>query len=56
MRMRRIENIRKVKLNGKNVKTFDLYEYNQDQKAYVFAGQHSAPAKTANKDLGDYTD
>lgn len=56
MRKRRIENIRKVKLNGKNVKTFDLYEYNTEQKAYVFAGRYSAPAKTANKDLGDYTD
>jgi hypothetical protein len=56
MSKRRIENIRTVKLNGKNVKVFDLYEYNADQKAYVFAGQYSAPAKTANKDLGDYTD
>ena len=56
MRLRRIENIRKVKLNGKNVKTFDLYEYNQDQKAYVFAGQHSAPAKTPKRNLSDYID
>jgi len=54
--LRRIENIQKVKLNGKYVKTFDLYEYCADIKAYVFAGKYSVPVKTANKNLGDYTD
>ena len=47
----RVENIKVVKLNRKNVKIFDLYEYDSDQRTYVFAGKHIVPAKTPNKEL-----
>jgi len=46
----RIENVKVVKLNRKNVKIFDLYEYDADQRTYVFAGKHIVPAKTPNKE------
>jgi len=36
---------------GTKVKTFQAYEYKADQKAFVFVGGFTAPAKTANKDL-----
>jgi hypothetical protein len=47
----RIENVKVVKLNRKNVKIFDLYEYDADQRTYVFAGKHIVPAKTPNREL-----
>ena len=50
----RIENVKVVKLNRKNVKIFDLYEYDSDQRTYVFAGKHIVPAKTANRELEEY--
>jgi hypothetical protein len=50
----RIENIQKVKLNGRNVKLFKVFEYCEEQNAYVFIGQFEAPAKTANKNLHNY--
>ena len=45
----RIENIRRVTLNGRAVKLFKAYRLQGD--AYVFAGQFSAPVRTANKNL-----
>lgn len=45
----RIEDIRRVNLNGRAVKLFKAYRPQGD--AYVFAGQFSAPARTANKNL-----
>lgn len=45
----RIEDIRRVTLNGRDVKLFKVYRL-QDN-AYIFAGQFSAPARTANKNL-----
>jgi hypothetical protein len=45
----KIENIRRVTINGRAVKVFNAYRL-QDG-AYVFAGQFSAPARTANKNL-----
>ena len=50
----RIENVKVIKLNRKNVKIFDLYEYDSDQRTYVFAGKHIVPAKTANRELEEY--
>jgi len=47
----RIENIQQAVVGGKNVKLFNAYEYNAEQKAYVHIGQFDAPAKTPNKDL-----
>ena len=51
MKLIRIKNVEVVKLNRKNVKIFDLYEYDADQRTYVFAGKHIVPAKTANREL-----
>ena len=50
----RIENVKVIKLNRKNVKIFDLYEYDADQRTYVFAGKHIVPAKTPNRELEEY--
>lgn len=45
----RIESIRRATLNGRNVKTFKAYSKSGD--SFVFCGQFSAPARTANRDL-----
>jgi hypothetical protein len=45
----KITDIRRATLNGRAVKVFNAYRL-QDG-AYVFAGQFSAPARTANKNL-----
>jgi len=45
----RIESIRKVTLNGTARKAFKAYQKQND--AFVFVGEFSAPAKTANRDL-----
>ena len=50
----RIENVKVVKLNRKDHKIFDLYEYDADQRTYVFDGKHIVPAKTANKKLKEH--
>lgn len=50
----RIESVQKVTLNGRNVKLFKAYKKEGD--AYVFCGQYSAPAKTANKNLTQFID
>ena len=50
----RIKNIKVIKLNRKDHKIFDLYEYDADQRTYVFAGKHIVPAKTPNKELEEY--
>jgi len=47
----RIEDIRKVTLNGKNVIIFKAYEKDKTSSVYVFCGEFSAPAQTANKNL-----
>ena len=52
----RIEEVRKVVLNGKQVKLFKAYRLNEKGDAYVFAGEHAAPAKTANKNLAQFID
>jgi hypothetical protein len=50
----RIMDIEKCTLNGRNVKMFKYYERKGD--VYVFSGQFSAPAKTANKNLINFVD
>ena len=50
----RIENIQKATLNGRKVKLFKAFEYDDNAKAYIFIGQFKAPQTTANKDLQDY--
>jgi hypothetical protein len=45
-------NIRKGMYNGSKVKFFELWEHAGD--AWVFAGHHTAPVRTANKRLVDY--
>jgi len=50
----RIENVKVIKLNRKDHKIFDLYEYDADQRTYVFAGKHIVPAKTPNRELEEY--
>jgi len=45
----RIERIRKINFNGKNVKAFDAYT--KQGNAFVYCGAYTAPARTANKSL-----
>ena len=45
----RIQNVRNVTLNGKNVKAFDAFVKEGD--AYVYQGAYTAPSKTAAKNL-----
>lgn len=45
----RIENVRTITFNGKNVKAFDVYAKQGD--SFVFQGAYTAPAKTAIKNL-----
>lgn len=44
-----ITDIRRARLNGRNVKIFKAYLL--DGFAYVFVGEFSAPVRTANRDL-----
>lgn len=50
----RIEDIQEAKLNGKNVKLFKAYQYDNERSAYVFVGQFQAPGRTPNYLLLDY--
>ncbi len=45
----RIEEIRKATVGSRAVKMFKAYELRGN--VFVFCGQFSAPARTANKDL-----
>jgi hypothetical protein len=54
MEQYRIEGIQKAVVNGRGVKLFSAYEYDENKRAYVYCGQFSAPAKTANKNLKNY--
>lgn len=45
----RIEDIRLATVNGRAVKVFKAYR--KDGEAFVFCGEFTAPAKTANKNL-----
>ena len=45
----RIEDIRKATVNGVAVKIFKAFK--KEGSAFVFAGQFSAPQRTANKNL-----
>ena len=50
----RIENIQKVILNGRDVKLFSAFKYDEKSGAYIFIGQFEAPASAANKNLKNY--
>ena len=50
----KIESIQRVRLTGKEVKLFKVY--NLVDGTWVFAGQYSAPAKTANKNLINFVE
>jgi hypothetical protein len=52
MKTYRIENIQKIRLNGKNVKVFKAYK--KSANAYVFIGQFIANAQTSNKNLVNF--
>ena len=45
----RIERVRKLTFNGKNVKAFDAFI--KRGEAFVFMGAYTAPVRTANKNL-----
>ena len=50
----RIEAFKTVTLNGKRMKAFNAFVRQADEfgrDAFVFAGAHTAPAKTADEDL-----
>jgi len=47
--MLKISGIKKAKLNGRNVKRFIVRKLVDD--SWVFVGEFSAPAKTADKDM-----
>lgn len=48
----RIESIRSATVNGRKVKIFKAFRLDGD--AYVFCGEFSAPARTANKNLHEF--
>lgn len=50
----RIADIQKITLNGHKVKLFKAFQYNPKSHAYIFIGNHEAPASTPNKKLPDY--
>jgi len=50
----RIENIQLIRLNGKLLKIFTVYEYNPEQNGYVHIGQYTAPKNTKDEDLINY--
>lgn len=45
----RIEDIRRVTRNGRQVKLFKAFE--KEGSSFVYVGYFSAPARTANRDL-----
>lgn len=50
----RIEEIEKVRWNGRKVKIFKAFEYDKNAGAYIFCGQFVAPVRTKNDDLENY--
>lgn len=49
----RIEEVRRATINGRAVKLFKAYRQQADG-SFVFAGEFSAPVKTANKNLAEF--
>lgn len=49
----RFENIRGATVNGRPLLCFDTFEYNADQRAYIYIGQFSAPPETPHSKLGE---
>jgi len=52
MRKYRIENIEKARLNGRNVKVFQLFEYCNGYFGYK--GSYDVPVRIANKNIIEY--
>lgn len=50
----RIQEVRRVTLNGRKVKLFKAFE--KADSCYIFCGQFIAPARTANKNLTQFID
>lgn len=50
--MFKIESIQRVTLNGSAVKLFKAFKLIDG--AYIYVGQFSAPARTANKNLASF--
>jgi len=50
--MYKAENIQRANYNGRAVKIFDAYELVEN--SWIFVGQFSAPARTANKNLVNF--
>jgi hypothetical protein len=49
---KKITDVRRVMLNGREVKLFKVWV--MTNSTWVFDGQYSAPARTANKNLLDF--
>ena len=47
----RISDITKATHNGRRVKIFKAWQRDQPMRGYLYAGQFTAPVKTANRDL-----
>jgi len=45
----RIKNVKRIKLNGEDVKIFEVWEWIKD--VYFFKGYYSAPTKIPDKNL-----
>jgi hypothetical protein len=54
MKKFRFEGIQDVVLNGRGCRLFKAYELDDDQGAYVFAGQFTAPTGTPEGELHKY--
>jgi len=52
MKKYRIENIEKARLNGRNVKLFQLFECCRD--CFEYKGSYDVPARIANKNIIEY--
>jgi len=55
----RIENVEKARLNGRNVKLFQLFELfvcheNENNFVYMYKGSYDVPVRTANKNIIEY--
>lgn len=54
MELFRIENIQKAMVNGRNVKIFKAFEYDPEQKAYIYCGTFEAPQNTPSHKLENF--
>jgi hypothetical protein len=50
----RIENERRATINGRDCILFEAYELNDNEDAYVYCGQFTAPANTPDDKLSRF--